>query len=340
MGSEENVDGVGVVAVESEMFRMEQVIEYVAEIEENEDPYLQFLLQHKRISGVYWALTSLHLLNAQHRAPVEKIFDYVHSCYDEESGGFGGHPEQDPHILYTLSALQILALLGRLDSVDTDQVMQFVCKRQNQDGSFSGDEISGEIDTRFSYAGLLCARLLGRIADIDVKSAVKYVIKCANFDGGFGCFPGTESHAGQVFCCVGTLALADAVDRIPAPRALGWWLCQRQLPCGGFNGRPDKLEDVCYSWWVLSSLHMIDRAHWIDSQKLCDFIVSAQDSQTGGIADRPGHRPDIFHTYFGLAGLSLLNFPNLASIDPAFALPTDVVRSLNSPAANVDWSEG
>ena len=26
--------------------------------------------------------------------------------------------------------------------------------------------------------------------------------------------------------------------------------------------------DVCYSWWILSALVTIDRAHWIDMQKL------------------------------------------------------------------------
>jgi hypothetical protein len=25
---------------------------------------------------------------------------------------------------------------------------------------------------------------------------------------------------------------------------LGWWLAERQLPNGGMNGRPEKLEDV------------------------------------------------------------------------------------------------
>ena len=30
------------------------------------------------------------------------------------------------------------------------------------------------------------------------------------------------------------------------------------------SGRPEKLPDVCYSWWVLSSLSIIGRLHWID----------------------------------------------------------------------------
>jgi geranylgeranyl transferase type-2 subunit beta len=37
-----------------------------------------------------------------------------------------------------------------------------------------------------------------------------------------------------------------------------------------------KLLKVCYSWWVLSSLIMIDRVHWIDKEKLAKFILNCQ----------------------------------------------------------------
>ncbi len=41
-----------------------------------------------------------------------------------------------------------------------------------------------------------------------------------------------------------------------------------------------------------------------------------QDSEQGGIADRPGDMVDVFHTVFGIAGLSLLNFTGLEAVDP------------------------
>jgi geranylgeranyl transferase type-2 subunit beta len=50
-----------------------------------------------------------------------------------------------------------------------------------------------------------------------------------------------------VFCCVGALAIANALDRIDKD-ILGWWLCERQLPCGGLNGRPEKKEDVRFAF--------------------------------------------------------------------------------------------
>ena len=37
---------------------------------------------------------------------------------------------------------------------------------------------------------------------------------------------------------------------------------------------------------------------------------------------------DVFHTFFGVAGLSLLAFPGLAAIDPTYALPVEVVQRL------------
>lgn len=36
----------------------------------------------------------------------------------------------------------------------------------------------------------------------------------------------------------------------------------------------------------------------------------------GGFADRPGDMVDVFHTVFGIAGLSLLQYPGLAPVDP------------------------
>lgn len=71
-------------------------------------------------------------------------------------------------------------------------------------------------------------------------------------------------------------------------------------------GRPEKLPDVCYSWWVLASIKMIGKLHWISKvhhvtspvtpsdifphtqEKLTKFILACQDSETGGFTDRPG----------------------------------------------------
>jgi geranylgeranyl transferase type-2 subunit beta len=141
-------------------------------------------------------------------------------------------------------------------------------------GTFAGDEW-GETDTRFLYGALNALSLLHLLSLIDLPAAVSHVQSCANFDGGYGVRPGAESHAGQIFTCVGALAIAGRLDLVDTDR-LGRWLSERQVEGGGLNGRPEKLEDVCYSWWVLSSLAMIGRLHWIDGKKLEAFILKCQ----------------------------------------------------------------
>jgi geranylgeranyl transferase type-2 subunit beta len=41
---------------------------------------------------------------------------------------------------------------------------------------------------------------------------------------------------------------------------------------------------------------------WISKPKLIEFILSCQDLEDGGFADRAGDVSDVFHTLFGLAG--------------------------------------
>jgi len=298
-------------------------VAYIQSLDTHKDSLDYWLTEHLRLSGVYWGLTALHLLHHPTALPRAETISFVQSCL-HPSGGFGASPGHDAHILYTVSAVQILATIDALDSIPTDTTAAWIAELQQPSGVFAGDEW-GETDTRFLYGALNALSLLGRLDAVDVDKAVEYVLRCRNHDGGFGMSPGAESHAGQIFTCVGALAIAGRLDDLDAD-LLGDWLCERQLPNGGLNGRPEKLEDVCYSWWVLSSLAMIDRLHWIDREKLVAFILKCQDEETGGFADRPGDMVDVFHTLFGIAGLSLLGYEGLAEVDPVYCMPKTATK--------------
>ena len=206
----------------------------------------------------------------------------------------------------------------------SNQITVIADLQNRETGTFYGDEW-GEEDTRFLYGALNALSLLGLLSLVDVDKAISYIIACANFDGGYGVRPGAESHSGQIFTCVAALAIAGRLDLVDVEK-LGQWLSERQVPCGGLNGRPEKQEDVCYSWWVLSSLAIIGRDHWIDREGLIRFILSSQDTENGGISDRPGDMVDVWHTCFGAAGLSLLGYPGMEAVDPVYCMPKAIVK--------------
>jgi len=103
---------------------------------------------------------------------------------------------------------------------------------------------------------MLTLSILNSLQKVDVQKSNTFISSCQNFDGGYGCVPGAESHAGQIFCCIASLSIGhglDAVDR----DTLGWWLSERQCDSGGLNGRPEKQAGTNFSSFVLCFVKII-----------------------------------------------------------------------------------
>ncbi|CAD5234558.1 unnamed protein product [Bursaphelenchus xylophilus] len=309
---------------------LDKHVQFIVKSGENTESYEYIVTEYLRVSGIYWCVASLDIANKmdeQDPKHVENIISIITESKNLD-GGYGASKGHDSQVLHTLCALQVLTILKRTDIIHKDSIVQFIKNLQNEDGSFRGEIRSKEIDTRFTFCALLCLYLIDRLAEVDVNKAVHFIVSCYNFDGGFGRRPGSESHSGQVYCCVGTLALTGCLEYINIDRT-AQWLADRQCPSGGLCGRPEKLPDVCYSWWVVASLAILGRLHYIDKADLTRFILAAQDDETGGIADRPGDMPDPFHTVFGLAGLSLLGHPDLETVDPILCMTRRSLGSLS-----------
>lgn len=295
-----------------------------------------------RVSGMYWAITGMQIMKQELEMTEEAVATVYNDCFDRQTGGFRPWKGQDVHMLFTLSAVQILASTNRLSLLsenDKDLIVNFIRGLQQSDGSFAGDTW-GEIDSRFSFCAVATLMLIGKNPEevIRLEDAIDFIWRCQAFDGGFGLKPGSESHAGNIFCCLGFLSLVNRLDVVNDVDQLGWWLCERQLSqSGGLNGRPEKLPDVCYSWWVLSSLVIINRLHWIDRERLVQFILASQDEETGGFSDRPGYASDPFHTLFGLAGLALTGMyrAQLEDVNPVFCMTQKIVTSLGIKTPSV-----
>ena len=182
-------------------------------------------------NSIYWSLTALDLLGQLDQLPREEMISYVFSCL-AENGGFSPAPNHYPTIIYTLSAIQVLVILEAVDQLGENKrkVIDFVKSLQNSDGSFIGspDDDKEETDTRFSFCAIATLKLLDSLDEIDTSKTVDHIKACQNFDGAFGVRVGSESHAGQVFCCVGTLALLQKLEIIDQ-ELLGWWLADRQV---------------------------------------------------------------------------------------------------------------
>jgi geranylgeranyl transferase type-2 subunit beta len=174
-------------------FLLEKHITYIKKISTDTSSFEFIVSQHLRMSGVYWGLCAISLLGVDVHTDMNAadIVTWVMRC-QHSNGGFGGNEGHDPHLLYTLSAIQVLALCGRMDALgDTERIAGYVGSLQQPNGSFAGDKW-GEIDTRFSYCAFSSLSLIGKLdaEHVDVNKGIEYISACQNFDGGFGVVPG------------------------------------------------------------------------------------------------------------------------------------------------------
>ena len=92
-------------------------VKYIQSLDTRKDEYDYWLTEHLRLNGLYWGLTALHLLGHPEALPRTETIDFVLSC-QHDTGGFGAAPGHDAHMLSTVSAVQILAMVDAFDELE------------------------------------------------------------------------------------------------------------------------------------------------------------------------------------------------------------------------------
>lgn len=64
-----------------------------------------------RMSGIYWGVTALDLMGHADKIDQKSIVDFIKKCQCAITGGISPCEFHDPHILYTLSAIQVYTVV-------------------------------------------------------------------------------------------------------------------------------------------------------------------------------------------------------------------------------------
>ncbi|OAY77634.1 Geranylgeranyl transferase type-1 subunit beta [Ananas comosus] len=271
-----------------------------------------------RLTLAYFALSSLSILRALHRVDKDQVVNWVLSFQshpgknsDWDNGPFYGFygsrtsqfsADENEQIVYpigghlasTYCALAILKMVGYdLSIINSEALLISMRRLQQHDGSFMPIHFGAETDLRFVYCAAAISSMLKDWSGMDKEKAKEYILKCQSYDGGFGLVPGSESHA-----------KIEHSTLIDVPLLVEWSL-RRQAEDGGFQGRLNKPSDTCYAFWVGGVLKMLGAYYLLDHGALRQFLLSCQ-SPHGGFTKFPRERiPDLYHTYYGFAALSL-----------------------------------
>ena len=116
-----------------------------------------------------------------------------------------------------------------------------------------------------------------------------------------------EGHGGSTFCGVAALVLMKKLDEVIDAdwrKDLVRWCVHRQI--GGMQGRPNKVEDTCYSYWIGGTLRLLgtDTFALLDHNALRSFVFTCQ-SPMGGFRKSLNAFPDMLHSFYSLSYVNL-----------------------------------
>ncbi|CAK4081325.1 unnamed protein product [Aphanomyces euteiches] len=322
------------------------VMYFLRHLRQLPDPYVR--QDTNRIVLLFFCVQGLALLGELDRVDRKNIIDYVYAMQvhpdrrdktiNAGDCGFRGSPWignayfQRPdeyesttydtaHIASTYAALAILRTLGdNLTRVDKRAIVGALKHLQNPvTGGFMASSLGTEEDIRFVYCACAISHILNDWSGVDRDGVVRYVNACATYEGGFGGFPGLEAQGGYTFCAIASLALAGRLVQASFDRQLVvQWLLMRQQQ--GFQGRTNKDPDTCYAFWDGAALVMLGAVDLVDKPHACAFVSTCQ-HRYGGVAKYPDTYPDVLHSFYGLAWLSIAGTDGLLPLDVKLQLP-------------------
>ncbi|WWC73123.1 uncharacterized protein I206_107089 [Kwoniella pini CBS 10737] len=246
----------------------------------------------------------------------QSIYDFFMDC-KREDGGFVVCKGGEVDVRGTYCLLVVVTLLDILTPELIHNVDKFIASCQTYEGGFACSQFSFpsiEDDNLFTRASM------------------------AEAHGGY-----TSCSLNSHFL-LSSIPLPNFPTPIDVDSALRWSVLQQgeSIEGGGFRGRTNKLVDGCYSWWVgggipvceelvkrqkkirsngkENKIEIIDEEKeedWVDEtptpplfnrvalQEFTLIAAQVEAGGSGGLRDKPGKRPDQYHTCNNLSGLSI-----------------------------------
>jgi geranylgeranyl transferase type-1 subunit beta len=301
-------------------------------------------LDNSRVTVAFYSLASLDLLHSLPTSLPYNASELIVWIYrlqlitDSNACGFRGsscaitsrttpNPYDQIHVTMTMTALLSLLLLGDdLANVQRSKIASSLVHLQLPNGAFLASPLSTENDLRFVYCACVVAYILNDWSGINKDLCTNFILQCRTYEYAFGQIPDAEAHGGSTFCAVAALSLMNRLNDLDHQDDLIRWCLQRQNE--GFNGRPNKPDDSCYSWWIGATLKLLKKNLLINIDENQTFLHATESKVTGGFSKWPDSSADPLHSYLSLASLALMNHENLKSIHPALILSMDVVENL------------
>ncbi|RUS19110.1 terpenoid cyclases/protein prenyltransferase alpha-alpha toroid [Endogone sp. FLAS-F59071] len=254
---------------------------------------------------------------------VDKVISFVQSLQNPD-GSFSGDEWGEVDLRFCYCAISCMSLLKRLDAIDIDATIEFAVRCKNYDGGF-GSQPGSESHAAMVFCGVGLLAIVNALHHVDADLLGWWLCERQLKNGGLNGRPQKleDVSLGIFILLISVLSeLLFFLTKHSSSRSV--------IPGGSSPPSPSSVASIGSTRTNSLPLFFLLRFVPLFFFSL-SFIIEItneilQDVDSGGIADRPGDMADVFHTVFGVAGLSLLGYPGLKPVDPVYCMPKYVVQ--------------
>jgi prenyltransferase beta subunit len=270
----------------------------------------------------FYALRTLHLLNALDAIDRNKTINFIMSCYRD--GGFSERPTWQDWIEPTYFGIKSLEILNSLNKVNSNYVVVKILSWLGYKGSVG--YLFGD------YCAVKTLETLNRLYELDKKKIINNVMKFYNIiDGGFkgGSWISYFEHSARTLSNIGML------ERIDAKKMKEWCL---------------SIWPAVYSWSTgiihsaVYSLLTLKETEKIDKSGILQELLRRKCIDGGFSATRESKDSNVWETYLAIDILVMLNMTYMdpyATWTVTYKLKndiTDYIISLKNPEGDFNYS--
>jgi len=223
-------------------------------------------------------------------------------------GGFCVHVGGEIDTRGCYCAMAAAAFLGvDLEEAEVEAMTTFVCRCQSYEGGLGG-EPGNEAHGGYTYCGVAALALAGRLHRLDLPRLLRWVVaRQRAVEGGFngrtnkladGCY---SFWQGGLMCI-----LQGSAEHLFAQMPLARL---PSSPPSSPSGPPTEIAPGPAAGpqdgETPEKLRAVERGALFDTSALQAWLLVCCQHKSGGLRDKPGLRPDFYHTCYCLSGLSL-----------------------------------
>ncbi|KAA0198235.1 Rab geranylgeranyltransferase beta subunit [Fasciolopsis buskii] len=209
-------------------------------------------------------------------------------------------------IFWTLTALD---LIGELDLIDRDKVVDLVLSCQQPDGGLSPAP-GHDSHLLSTLSGIQILALFDCVHKLNCNAMVRFILKLQQSDGSFCGDEWGEIDTRFTFCALASLSLLGRLDECVQSGHLNAEECASYLErCqnldGGFGTQPGSESHAGQAYCVLGALSLLHGLRRLNLERAAWWLAERQ-LPSGGLNGRPEKKPDVCYSWWALASLTIL----------------------------------